>query len=179
MFEVGKPPEIVGKRFTALFATSTDMRRWEIAPPECIYAKDRYTSPHCLRHLDGYFYNFYLEAFPDGWEQYVVRSMDFVHWESSPLNPVLKASDEDKKIANPKLTPEQREHIRQAKNVNNSDIDFCEYEGRLIINYSWGDQQGVEHLAEVNYDGTLSQFLLGWFPDAWPAFCIGFRREMA
>ena len=92
--------------------------------------------------------------------------MDFVHWESSPLNPVLKASDEDKKIANPKLTPEQREHNRQAKNVNNSDIDFCEYEGRLIINYSWGDQQGVEYLAEANYDGTLSQFLLGWFPDA-------------
>ena len=78
MFEVGKPPEIVGKRFTALFATSPDMRRWEIAPPECIYAKDRYTSPHCPNHLDGYFYNFYLEAFPT-----VGSNMLSAQWTSS------------------------------------------------------------------------------------------------
>ena len=52
-----------------------------------------------------------------------------------------------------------------AKNINNSDIDFCEYEGRLIINYSWGNQMGKEHLAEAVYKGSLQQFLRGWFPD--------------
>ncbi len=31
-------------------------------PPECNYAKDRYSAPHCLRWLDGWFYNFYLEG---------------------------------------------------------------------------------------------------------------------
>jgi hypothetical protein len=30
--------------------------------------------------------------------------------------------------------------------------------------YSWGNQQGVEHLAEAVYDGSLKQFLHGWFP---------------
>ena len=59
----------------------------------------------------------------------------------------------------------QRTRIAHAVNVNNSDIDFCEWQGRLIINYSWGNQQGVEHLAEAIYDGTESQFLSGWFPD--------------
>jgi hypothetical protein len=165
MFEVGKPPEIAGARFTARFATSSDMRRWELTAPECTYAKNRYTAPHCLRYLDGYYYNFYLEALRGGYEQYVVRSRDLIRWESSPLNPVLKASDEDKTIANLNLTPEQRERIRGAKNINNSDIDFCEYEGHLIINYSWGNQEGVEFLAEATYEGTVSQFLLGWFPD--------------
>jgi hypothetical protein len=164
MFEVGRPPEIAGVRFTARFATSSNMRRWELTPPECTYSKDRYTAPHCLRYLEGYYYNFYLEALPEGYEQYVVRSGDLIHWESSPLNPVLKASDEDKIIANPDLTQEQRQRIRGAVNVNNSDIDFCEYEGQLIINYSWGNQQGVEHLAEATYNGTVSQFLLDWFP---------------
>jgi len=164
MLELGKPREMIGKPFTARFAASTDMTRWDLLPPECLYAKDRYTAPHCLRYHEGYFYNFYLEALPHGYEQYVVRSRDLVHWESSPLNPVLRASDDDRKIANPRLTPEQRERIRTAKNLNNSDIDFCDYEGRLIINYSWGDQHGVEHLAEATFEGSTADFLTGWFP---------------
>lgn len=34
----------------------------------------------------------------------------------------------------------------------------------MIINYSWGDQLGIEFLAEAVYDGTLEEFLEGWFP---------------
>ena len=58
----------------------------------------------------------------------------------------------------------QRTRIANAKNLNNSDMDFCEWQGRLVINYSWGNQQGVEHLAEAIYDGNEAQFLRGWFP---------------
>ena len=47
---------------------------------------------------------------------------------------------------------------------NTSDIDFCEHRGRLVINYSWGDQQGIEHLTEARFDGTEAAFLKGWFP---------------
>ena len=165
MFEVGRPPEVAGVPFTARFATSGDMRRWELTPPECTYSKDRYTAPHCLRYLDRYYYNFYLEALPGSYEQYVVRSRDLIHWEMSPLNPVLRASDEDRRIANARLPRELRERIGAATNINNSDIDLCEHRGQVIINYSWGNQQGIEHLAEAGYDGTLSEFLLGWFPD--------------
>lgn len=82
----------------------------------------------------------------------------------SPVNPVLRASDEDRQIANPRLTEAQRQRIAKARNINNSDLDFCEYKGHLIINYSWGNQQGVEHLAEAVYEGTQEQFLRGWFP---------------
>lgn len=164
MFEVGKPPEVAGHRFTARFATSTDLVTWELTAPECTYSKDRYTAPHCLRYLDGQFYNFYLESH-EGWEQRVVRSPDLVHWESSPHDPVLKASDEDRQIANPALTHEQRERIATAENRNNSDIDFCEYQGRVAITYSWGNQHGIEHLAEAVYDGTEADFLRGWYSD--------------
>jgi len=162
MYEIGKPKEKAGERFTANFATSTDLKEWEILPSEYNYAKDRYTAPHCLRYLDGYYYNFYLEAHND-YEMRVVRSKDLMHWESSPLNPVLRASKEDKQIANPNLSEELRNKIRNAKNINNSDIDFCEFDGQLIINYSWGNQHGKEFLAEAVYKGTLKQFLRGWF----------------
>lgn len=166
MFEISKPVEQTGVQFTARFATSGDLKHWSVTPPECVYAKDRYTAPHCLRYLDGYFYNFYLENVrPSCYEQYVVRSKDFIHWESSPLNPVLRPSDDDRTIMNPKLTPEQRERVATAQNLNNSDIDFCEFQGRLVINYSWGNQTGVEHLAEAVYEGTLAEFLRGWFPE--------------
>ncbi|MEN6604505.1 MAG: hypothetical protein ABFD86_19010 [Bryobacteraceae bacterium] len=163
MFEIDKPKEQAGRPFTARFATSKDLRTWELTPPECVYAKDRYTAPHCLRYLDGWYYDFYLEAH-EGYEMRVVRSQDLIHWTPSPLNPVLKASDEDRKIANPKLTAGQRRRIATAENCNNSDIDFCEFQGRLWINYSWGNQRGVEHLAEAVYEGSEASFLKGWFP---------------
>jgi len=165
MFEVGKPPEVAGQRFTARFATSKDLRHWQLTPPECSYTKERYSAPHCLRYLDGYFYNFYLEDRHGSWETWVVRSKDLIHWQSSPFNPVLQASEDDKQIVNPRLSPEQRQKIADAVDVNNSDIDFCEFQNRLIINYSWGNQHGTEFLAEAVYEGSLRDFLTGWFPD--------------
>jgi hypothetical protein len=163
MFEVGKPPEVAGVPFTARFAVSDDLKHWELTPPECTYARDRYTAPHCLRYHAGFYYNFYLEALPNGYEQFVVRSRDLIHWESSPFNPVLAASEQDRQIANPLLTPEQRRRVETAVNLNNSDIDFCEYQGGVVINYSWGNQQGVEHLAEARFAGGVEEFLTGWF----------------
>ena len=164
MFEIGKPEEISGERFTANFATSIDMKKWELLSPDHNYAKDRYTAPHCLRYLNGYYYDFYLEAH-DGYEMRVVRSKDLIDWEPSSLNPVLKASDDDKNIVNANLSDKLKQRIKSAKNINNSDIDFCEHNGKLIINYSWGNQRGEEFLAEAVYNGTEEQFLEGWFPE--------------
>ncbi len=48
--------------------------------------------------------------------------------------------------------------------LNNSDMDLCEFRGKTIITYSWGNQQGTEFLGEAVYDGTLASFLKGFFP---------------
>lgn len=164
MFEIGKPAEEAGSRFTARFARSKDLKTWTLTPPECNYAKDRYTAPHCVRYHDGHYYDFYLESMKGGYAQCVVRSKDLIHWEKSPCDPFLMWGDEDKQIANPNLTEEQRQHIAAAENLNNSDFDYCEFEGKLIINYSWGNQRGVEFLAEARYDGTEAEFLQALFP---------------
>jgi lysophospholipase L1-like esterase len=164
MFEIDKPAEEAGVAFTARFAKSKDFRTWTMTPPQCNYSKDRYSAPHCLRWLDGWFYDFYLEAH-NGYEMRVVRSHDLVKWEASPLNPVLKATAEDRRIANPKMSDPQRVRVANAVNLNNSDIDFCEFNGQLRITYSWGNQQGMEHMAEAIYDGSEAEFLRGWFPE--------------
>ena len=163
MFEIDRPTEEAGVAFTARFLRSPDLETWTLTPPDCHYAKDRYTAPHCLRWLDGWFYDFYLEAH-QGYEMRVVRSRDLVRWEPSPLNPVLRASADDRRLAHSRFTETQRRRIADAADLNNSDIDFCEWQGRLVLTYSWGNQLGVEHLAEAVYDGTQSQFLRGWFP---------------
>lgn len=164
MFEIGKPEEEAGNRFTARFARSKDLKTWTLTAPECNYAKDRYTAPHCLRYVDGYYYNFYLEFMKGGYAQSVVRSKDLIAWERTPIHPFLMWGDEDKQIANPDFTEEQRKHIAESENRNNSDFDYCEFEGKLVINYSWGNQRGLEFLAEARFDGTEKEFLAALFP---------------
>ena len=164
MFEISGTPE-AGVGFTPRFLTSKDLKTFNLTPKECTYGRDRYSAPHCLRFFNGWYYSFYLEANkPTGYEQYLLRSKDLIHWDSSPYNPVLAASKEDKLIARKHFTDEELKAIAAAKDLNNSDIDFCEYKGKLIITYSWGNQRGQEHLAEALYDGSMGQFLEGWFP---------------
>jgi alpha-L-fucosidase len=163
--EVGKPPEVVGVPFTMRFAESKNLFQWRLLPEACVYTKERYSACPALRFLDGRFYMLYLEARPGpDYETHVVRSKDLIRWESSPLNPVLKASPADKRIANPNLTAMQRAKISAALDLNNSDMDLCEFGGKTVITYSWGNQQGTEFLAEAVYDGSLAGFLKGFFP---------------
>jgi alpha-L-fucosidase len=163
--EVGKPPEVVGVPFTMRFAESKNLLDWKLLPETCVYTKERYSACPALRFLGGWFYMFYLEARPGpSYETHVVRSKDLIRWETSPFKPVLKASPADKRIANPKLTAEQRAKISGAVDLNNSDMDLCEFRDTTVITYSWGNQQGTEFLAEAVYDGPLASFLKGFFP---------------
>ena len=84
MYEIGEPAEEAGVPFTARFATSPDLRQWTVTPPECNYAKDRYTAPHCLRYLDGWFYDFFLAALPGSYEMHVARSKDLIQLGTQP-----------------------------------------------------------------------------------------------
>jgi alpha-L-fucosidase len=165
-FEIGGPPEETGVPFTNRFAVSSNALDWALTPSECVFSKDRYTACPAIRFLDGFYYMIYLEALPGPeYESHIVRSKDLIHWESSPLNPVLRRSAADKRIANERLSPAQRESITPARNINNSDVDLCEFDGKVVITYSWGNQQGTEFLAEAEYRGTLESFLKGFFPN--------------
>ena len=163
--EVGGPKEVVGGPFTIFFAESTDPLTWTLLSQECVYSKEKYTACPALHYLDGYFHILYLETRPGPtYETHIVRSKDLKRWESTRLNPVMAFSDDDKVIANSKLTADQKKAIAQAKDINNSYVDVCEYNGKTIIYYSWGNQQGTEFLAEAVYERTLADFLRSYFP---------------
>ncbi|MCX8183437.1 MAG: hypothetical protein N3F08_03350 [Crenarchaeota archaeon] len=161
--EFGEPEEIVGVRFTIFFAESDNLLKWRMRPLNEAFSKDRYTACPAIRWLDGYYYMVYLEEKSGLFEPHIVRSKNLAEWQSSPSNPVMHPSAEDKKIANERLTAEQRNRIANAVNINNSDLDFCEFNGRTVIYYSWGDQKGTEFLAEAFYEGTMNHFLKSFF----------------
>lgn len=167
LMEINAPVEEAGTHpFTFRFATSPDMVNWTLTPRECVFQKHRYAGGPAIYTVDdGYYYVLYLEAYPDGhYVNCIARSTDLVSWEYSPINPVMMYSEhEDKQIANPFLTVEEQQQIRDALDVNNSDMEICEFNGRTIINYSWGNQHGIEFLAEASYEGTVKEFLQSWF----------------
>ena len=83
-FEVGRPPEVVGKAFTMRFARSNNLLDWKILDEPAVYSKEFYTACPALRYLDGYYYMFHLVACPGPtYETALVRSRDLVHWEKA------------------------------------------------------------------------------------------------
>lgn len=165
-FEIDAPPEETGVRFTIRFATSLNLLDWMLTPPECVFTKDRYSACPALRCIDGTYYMAYLETLAGPrYETYLVRSLDLINWQTSPYQPFLCASDEDRLPASHQLTAAEVQRIRQAVDINNSDPDFCEWQGKTVILYSWGNQQGVEHLAEAIYDGPMDDLMRGFFAD--------------
>lgn len=160
--EIDRPPDEAGMPFTIRFAESKDLVHWLLTPRDCVFSKDRYTACPTIRYLeDGQFYVVYLEQEPGPrYRTYVARSRDLVHWEVAKNAPILSPSDDDRKLApRAKFTETEKHRIATAVDINNSDVDFCEFQGRVLITYSWGNQQGIEHLALASYSGTVAQFL--------------------
>lgn len=166
--EFGGPPEVVGKRFTIFFARSKDLLKWELYPTECVYSKEKYTACPALRFYSGYYYMIYLEHYEPRWyfAPHIIRSEDLIHWEDSPFNPLFEPSPEDRHVASPRLSKEDRALALEAENCNNSDLDLCEFQGKTIINYCWSNQRGGPgFLCEAIFEGTEEHFLNAYFPE--------------
>lgn len=162
--ELGKPEELVGEPFAVVFAESDDLISWRYLPEIPVFTPEHYTACPTIRYVDGYYYLFVLEgSYETQFSEHLYRSADLKNWLPSPLNPVLVHSDADRIILSRHLTPHQRQAVAEAKNINASDIDLCEFNGKTIIYYSWGDQKGHEFLAAAESPKPLAVFLKSFF----------------
>ena len=165
-YELGKPAEEVGIPFTIFFAESDDLKNWRKCAGVAPFTPDRYSACPTIRFCDDYYYMLYLEgSYEEGFRQHLVRSVDLRQWQQSPFNPFLDFSAADY-LFKSEFPLAEKGIINRAVNINNSDADLCEYENKVVIYYSWGDQKGVEFLAEAFAPGPLNQFLASWFPAA-------------
>ncbi|MBE6691392.1 MAG: hypothetical protein E7590_08985 [Ruminococcaceae bacterium] len=164
--EIGGKNPAVGKPFTCVFAESTDLLHWSMLDMmEYSYSRDRYTACPCIRYVDGYYYMIYLEGAPcHRWIPYIVRSRDLKTFELGVTNPVMWPDDADKQVICPeRFTAEELDYMEHAVDCNNSDFDLCDYQGKTVITYSWGNQYGKEFLALAEYDGSSEAFLKSFF----------------
>jgi hypothetical protein len=164
----GTHPMVGGHPFTIIFAKSSNLFDWEVLPTDThVFARARYTACPSIRYYDGFYYMVYLEGLPAlRWPPYVVRTKDFEEFEIGLNNPFMMFDDNDKLLVHPERFSElEKARIYNAVDCNNSDVDFCDYNGKAIILYSWGNQHGVEFLAMAEYDGTLKELLTSFFPD--------------
>lgn len=167
-FELGAPAELVGEPFTMFFAHSKDLKNWEYLP-DAVFGREKYTGGPMLRYFGGWYYFFYLDgSYEKGFLQSVARSKDLRNWEYTPFHPVMDYADDDRKIKGT-FSPEELELIRSALDVNNSDMDMCEWKNGLYIVYSWGNQRGTEFLAEARAEYSEQEFCEGFFEPAYRA----------
>jgi hypothetical protein len=160
----GGSPGAMGP-WSARFMESPDLKTWTMMPEDCRQGiKGRIASPHLLRFHNGWYHLFStVTGHPKGYTLALYRTRDFKTWESSPYNPIMIPDDADKVPYNPDFTDEDKKKIEVANNKDNSDIDFIEHDGKLVITYCWGNQVGKEFVSEAEYAGTMAQYLDGWF----------------
>ena len=163
VFELGAPADKVGRPFTMFFAESADLQTWQEIPG-ARFGQDFYTGSPTLRHYGGWYYFFYLSGdYGNGFRMRVARSRDLKSWTISP-HTVLDFGESDRRIhPGVHFSPGLVGDIRRAVNINASDFDFCEHEGKLRCCYSWGNQRGTEFLSLAEANCTEEEFCRSFF----------------
>lgn len=155
----------IGHGFTEFFAESIDLVNWTMMPDNCSYTSERYNACPALRYSNGWYYMICLEALPCvRYAPYIYRTKNFIDWEVGFHNPIIMFDDDDR-IPHPdsSFTEDELDLLENGLNINNSDVDLFEFEGKTHIYYASGDQMTYSFLCEAVYDGSLDEFLEAFF----------------
>ena len=168
LLEASEPKEFVGDYpFTLFFATSPDLKEWSFLDYDLGFSKDRYMGGPWMRYSDGWYYVIAVTELPcKHYTNYIYRTKDFRDWYVGYYNPILMPNNDDRKISPhaADLDPELLEKITKTGFIiNNSDIDMCDFNGKVYINYLCGNQLGFYYMAEAEYDGTVAELLKSYF----------------
>lgn len=163
LMEASHPEEYVGVGFTFFFATSPDLINWTFMDYDLGFSKERYNGGPWMKYSEGYYYVISVTMLPcQRFTNYIFRTKDFKDWEVGFYNPILMPDDDDRLISPRAIDMDEAflENMKTAFNINNSDIDMCDWNGKTYICYNTGNQLGTSGwLAEAEYDGTVVEFL--------------------
>lgn len=166
LMETFKPEELVGEPYTFFFATSPDLVNWTFLSADHAFSKERYNGGPWMRYSEGWYYVISVTLLPcRRYTNYIYRTKDFLDWEVGFYNPILMASAEDHMISPNAhgFTPETLNDVITGFNINNSDIDMCDWNGSVYINYLCGNQLGNYWMCEAVAEGTVAEFLKSYF----------------
>lgn len=164
--EASHPEEYVGVPFTFFFATSSNLKEWTHMDYELGFPKERYGGGPWLRYSDGWYYLILVTELPcQRYTNYLYRTKDFKDWYVGYYNPILMSSEEDRMISPhaADLSDEFKEQMKTGFIISNSDIDMCDYNGKIYMNYLVGNQLGFYYMAEAECEGTVADFLKNFY----------------
>lgn len=167
ILEANEPAELVGEPFTLFFATSPDLVNWTFMSPEHCISRERYNGGPWLRYSEGWYYVISVTLLPcRRFTNYIFRTKDFLDWEVGFYNPILMPSEEDH-ILSPNahdISDKLLEWSKTNFNINNSDIDMCDWNGQVYINYLVSNQLGSGgYMCEAVAEGSVAEFLKSYF----------------
>lgn len=172
LIEANQPFEYSGPGpydFTLFFATSKDMVHWEHMDPNLGFSKERYMGGPWFHYSNGWYYLISVTKLPlKRYTNCIYRTKDFHDWEAGIYNPIMMPSNMDRVISPLAhgLSEEDMQKIATHFNINNSDIDMCDWkDGKTLMVYNTGNQLGEGYLAEAVYDGTMDQYLAACFDE--------------
>lgn len=141
-------------KFTFKYCTSPDLVHWTRVP-EGIYGRDKYVGGPALYSANGWYYTLYLHALDGIYETRVTRSRDLVAWEDAPEDrPFLPVE--------PGFVP-QSDLFPDVRELSASDAKLCEWQGRTLVYYFSGNQQGQGAVRLAEFDGGIGELLEGFY----------------
>lgn len=173
LIEANQPFEYSGPGpydFTLFFATSKDMVHWEHMDPNLGFSKERYMGGPWFHYSNGWYYLISVTKLPlKRYTNCIYRTKDFHDWEAGIYNPIMMPDNMDRVISPLAhgLTEEDMQKVATHFNINNSDVDMCDWkDGKTLMVYNTGNQLGTSgFLAEAVYDGTMDQYLAACFDE--------------
>ena len=137
--------------FSIRFLESKDLMTWKVLEP--IFGKEGYQAAPTIRYMGNYFYLWYLEERLDDpkcryarcvrFFTRVTRSHDLVNWETSPKIFLQPETEEDQ--------------------INASDVDFTEHDGKTYMVYTTGNQSTVADMRWSLTNATLKSIAESYF----------------
>ena len=122
---------------------------------------------------EGFCYLSLVTSERGGYTTTIWRSRDLKSWEWA-ANTILTWEDPGERNVAPHavgMTDGLVAQIRDRKICSASDLEFCEFERCVRLNYIIGDQAGFYYTVESSFRSTLDELLTHWFsaPCAKPA----------
>ena len=120
-----------------------------------------------MRYSEGWYYVIAVTELPcKHYTNYIYRTKDFRDWYVGYYNPILMPDNDDRKISKNAADIDVGLLEKITKTgfiINNSDVDMCDFDGKVYINYLCGNQLGFYYMAEAEYNGSVAELLKSYF----------------
>lgn len=157
--------------FTFKYCESDDLRSWRLIP-NAVYGRDKYVGGPALHFAGGWYYTLYLQDLGGKWETRITRSRDLMTWDDAPADRPFLTFDETRLL--------QYWHggeLRTVQEINASDAELCEWQGKTLVYFNGGDQQSAGDLQRAEFDGPPRRLFESFFPQ--PATLVPSDRQLA